>query len=156
MLFHSDAVQAAGHLPIDVQAMHDLLSLSAHKFHGPKGSRCAVRQTGDSIGEHHLWGSPRAGRRAGTENIPAICGAAAAFDEACAHMEKKRGISDAPPRPSDCRIDRDSPRYSMATHIVGYRGTNVCFEGLKGSRCCCYWMPRGLQHPPAAPVPPAP
>ena len=89
VLFHTDAVQAAGHLPIDVEAMQiDLLSLSAHKFHGPKGVGVLYARRGIPL-VNVIWGGAQEwGRRAGTENIPGICGAAAAFDEACANMDK--------------------------------------------------------------------
>lgn len=89
VLFHTDAVQAAGHLSIDVEAMGiDLLSLSAHKFHGPKGVGVLYARTGVPLVNIIYGGAQERGRRAGTENIPGICGAAVAFDEACAHMEE--------------------------------------------------------------------
>ena len=89
VLFHTDAVQAAGHLPIDVQAMHiDMLSLSAHKFHGPKGVGVLYARRNIPLTNVIYGGGQERGRRAGTENMAGICGAAAAFAEACDTMEE--------------------------------------------------------------------
>ena len=85
--FHTDTVQAAGHLPIDVPAQNiDLLSLSAHKFHGPKGIGALYARKGIPMTRLIEGGDQEQGRRAGTENVPAIMGMAAALEEACAHM----------------------------------------------------------------------
>ncbi len=85
--FHTDAVQAAGHLPIDVRAQNiDLLSLSAHKFHGPKGIGALYARSGIPVTRLIEGGDQEQGRRAGTENVPAILGMAAALEEACARM----------------------------------------------------------------------
>lgn len=87
VLFHTDAVQAAGRLPIDVRARNiDLLSLSAHKFHGPKGIGVLYARKGIPVTRLVEGGDQEQGRRAGTENVPAIMGMAAALEEACAHM----------------------------------------------------------------------
>ena len=87
VLFHTDAVQAAGHLPIDVRAQNiDLLSLSAHKFHGPKGIGVLYARKGIPVNRLIEGGDQEQGRRAGTENVPAIMGMAAALEEACAHI----------------------------------------------------------------------
>ena len=89
VLFHTDAVQAAGHLPIDVKAQNiDMLSLSAHKFHGPKGIGVLYARRGISLTNLIEGGAQERGKRAGTENVPAIVGMAAALEEACAHMEE--------------------------------------------------------------------
>ena len=89
VLFHTDAVQAAGHLPIDVKAQNiDLLSLSAHKFHGPKGTGVLYARQGIALTSLIEGGAQERGKRAGTENIPAIMGMAAAFEDACAHIDE--------------------------------------------------------------------
>ncbi|NBI66060.1 cysteine desulfurase NifS [Pseudoflavonifractor sp. 60] len=89
VLFHTDAVQAAGHLPIDVQGQNiDLLSLSAHKFHGPKGVGALYVRKGVPLTSLIEGGAQERGKRAGTENIPGIVAMAAALDEACGRMEE--------------------------------------------------------------------
>lgn len=89
VLFHTDAVQAAGHLAIDVREQKiDLLSLSAHKFSGPKGIGLLYAKKGIPLTNLIEGGAQERGKRAGTENIPAIMGMAAAFREACGGMEK--------------------------------------------------------------------
>ena len=89
VLFHTDAVQAAGHLPIDVKAQNiDLLSLSAHKFHGPKGVGVLYARQGIPLSSLIEGGAQERGKRAGTENVPAIVGMAAALEEACAQDRK--------------------------------------------------------------------
>ena len=89
VLFHTDAVQAVGHLPVDVKAQHiDMLSLSAHKFHGPKGIGVLYARRGIPLVTLIEGGAQERGRRAGTENIPAIMAMAAALEESVAHMEE--------------------------------------------------------------------
>ena len=84
VIFHTDAVQAAGHLPINVKEQNiDMLSLSAHKFHGPKGAGVLFVRRGIPITAIIEGGAQERGKRAGTENMPAIVGMAAAFKEAC-------------------------------------------------------------------------
>ena len=91
VLFHTDAVQAAGHLPINVQEQNiDMLSLSAHKFHGPKGIGVLYAKKGIFLQNLIEGGAQERGKRAGTENIPAIMGMAAALKEACEHLEENR------------------------------------------------------------------
>ena len=134
VLFHTDAVQAAGHLPIDVQAMHiDLLSLSAHKFHGPKGVGVLYARRGIALTNVIYGGAQERGKRAGTENIPGICGAAAAFEEACANMEKNaayvaamrdkliEGLTKIPHS-----ILNGDPKRRLPGNV------NLCFEGIEG------------------------
>lgn len=90
VLFHCDAVQAAGILPIDVKAMNiDLLSISAHKFHGPKGVGVMYARRG-CVPEMYIdGGEQERGHRAGTENVAGIVGAAAAFAEAMSERDEK-------------------------------------------------------------------
>ena len=134
VLFHTDAVQAAGHVPIDVEALQvDLLSLSAHKFHGPKGVGVLYARRGVALTPLIHGGAQERGKRGGTEDIPGICGAAAAFDEACANLERN----------ADCLTplrDRLIAGLTAIPHTVlngdAVRrlpgNVNVCFEGIEG------------------------
>lgn len=89
VLFHTDAVQAAGHIKIDVKEMNiDMLSLSAHKFHGPKGAGALYCRKGILLQNLIEGGAQERGKRAGTENLPAILGMAQAFDDACRDIDK--------------------------------------------------------------------
>ena len=91
VLFHTDAVQAAGHLPIKPKEESiDLLSLSAHKFHGPKGVGALYVRNGIGLLPLIDGGGQEGGRRSGTENVPGIAAMAAAFREACLKMEENR------------------------------------------------------------------
>ena len=84
VLFHTDAVQAVGHLRIDVKKQNiDMLSLSAHKFHGPKGIGVLYARKGIALTSLIEGGAQERGKRAGTENLPAIIGMTAALEEAC-------------------------------------------------------------------------
>jgi len=132
--FHTDAVQAAGHLPIHVRDESiDMLSLSAHKFHGPKGVGALYARRGLPLTNIIEGGAQERGKRGGTENVPAIVGMAAAFEEAHAHMEENRekvtklrdrlieGLG-AIPR-SVLNGDRES-------RLPG--NVSFCFEGIEG------------------------
>lgn len=89
VLFHTDAVQAAAHLPIDVQAMNiDMLSMSGHKFHGPKGVGVLYARNGIRLLNVIEGGAQERGKRAGTVNVPGIAAMAAALKEGCDNMEK--------------------------------------------------------------------
>lgn len=134
VLFHTDAVQAAGHLAIDVQAQNiDLLSLSAHKFHGPKGVGALYARRGVALANLIEGGAQERGLRAGTENIPAIMGMAAALEECCRNMEENAA------RTSALR-DRLITDLSQIPHSVlnGDKekrlpgNVNFCFEGIEG------------------------
>ena len=90
ILFHTDAVQAYGHLPIDVQSLSiDMLSVSGHKLGGPKGIGFLYIRKGIKIGSFVHGGSQERGRRAGTENVPAIAGFGAAVEYAFTGMEER-------------------------------------------------------------------
>ena len=134
VLFHTDAVQAAGHIPIDVKAQSiDMLSLSAHKFHGPKGIGLLYARQGVPLTSLIEGGAQERGKRAGTENIPAIMGMAAALEEACAHIdenaEKVRALRD--------RLIAglsNIPHSALNGDPVNRLPGNVsfCFEGIEG------------------------
>lgn len=89
VLFHTDAVQAGGHLPINVKEQNiDMLSLSAHKFHGPKGIGVLYTRQGVPLTSLIEGGAQERGKRAGTENVAAVAGMAAALENCCAHIEE--------------------------------------------------------------------
>lgn len=91
VLFHTDAVQAVGHIPVDVQTMHiDMLSLSAHKFHGPKGVGALYCRKGIRLPSYIMGGAQERGRRAGTENVAGIVGLGAAIQLATERLEENR------------------------------------------------------------------
>ena len=134
VLFHTDAVQAAGHVKIDVNAMHiDLLSLSAHKFHGPKGVGMLYARRGIILTNLIEGGAQERGKRGGTENVPGIAAMAAALTEACANMDENTkkvtalrdklidGISKIP----HCALNG-----AREPRLPG--NVNFCFEGIEG------------------------
>lgn len=132
--FHTDAVQAVGHLPIDVRTQNiDMLSLSGHKFHGPRGVGALYVRRGIPLLTFIHGGAQESGRRAGTENLPAIAGMAAALEDAVTHMaentahaEKLRdtlieGLS---------RIPHSALNGDRERRLPG--NVNFCFEGIEG------------------------
>ena len=134
VLFHTDAVQAAGHLHIHVKEQNiDMLSLSAHKFHGPKGIGVLYARKGIRLSNLIEGGAQERGKRAGTENIPAIVGMAAALEEACGHIDEYAekvtalrdkliaGLSEIP----HSILNGDAKR-----RLPG--NVNFCFEGIEG------------------------
>ena len=134
VLFHTDAVQAAGHLHINVRDENiDMLSLSAHKFHGPKGAGVLYARQGIQLTPLIEGGAQERGKRAGTENIPAIMGMAAALEEACAHIDENaakvsalrdrliEGLSKIP----HCALNGDP-----VSRLPG--NVSFCFEGIEG------------------------
>lgn len=134
VLFHTDAVQAVGHLHIDVKAQQiDLLSLSAHKFHGPKGVGALYVRRGIPLETVISGGGQERGKRAGTENVPAIMGMAAALEEACTGIEENsrkltllrdRLIAGLNQIPYSELNGAKEPR------LPG--NVNFCFEGIEG------------------------
>ena len=134
VLFHTDAVQAAGHLHIDVRAQNiDMLSLSGHKFHGPKGSGVLYARKGIPLVNIIEGGAQERGKRAGTENLSAIVGMAAALQEACDHIDENAakvsalrdkliaGLSKIP----HSALNGD-PVHRLPGNV------NFCFEGIEG------------------------
>ena len=134
VLFHTDAVQAAGHLPIDVKAQNiDLLSLSAHKFHGPKGTGALYARQGVFLTNLIEGGAQERGKRAGTENIPAIMGMAAALEDACAHLdENAKRVSALRDRLIDglSKIPHSALNGDPVNRLPG--NVSFCFEGVEG------------------------
>ena len=146
VLFHTDAVQAVGHLPIDVQAMHiDMLSCSAHKFHGPKGVGALYVRRNIPLTNVIHGGAQERGKRAGTENIPGICGAAAALEEICGKMEENtakltamrdkliEGIMQIPHT-----VLNGDPKRRLPNNV------NVCFEGIEGESMLLWLDAKGI------------
>ena len=132
--FHTDAVQAVGHLHINVKEQNiDLLSLSGHKFHGPKGVGALYCRRGFPLVNVIDGGAQERGKRAGTENLPAIMGLAAALEDACAHMDENmprvaamrdrliEGLSKIP----HCALNGDA-----VNRLPG--NVSFCFEGIEG------------------------
>ncbi len=134
VIFHTDAVQAAGHLPINVREQNiAMLSLSAHKFHGPKGIGLLYAQKGIRLTSLIEGGAQERGKRAGTEDIPAIVGMATAFDEACGHMEQNAAkISAMRDRLIDglSKIPHSILNGDPINRLPG--NVNFCFEGIEG------------------------
>ena len=134
VLFHTDAVQAAGHIPIDVKAQSiDMLSLSAHKFHGPKGVGMLYARRGIILTNLIEGGAQERGKRAGTENIPAIMGMAAALEEACAHIDENAGKVSALRDRLIAGLS-NIPHSALNGDPVNRLPGNVsfCFEGIEG------------------------
>ena len=132
--FHTDAVQAAGHLPIDVQAQSiDLLSLSAHKFHGPKGIGVLYARQGLPLVNVIEGGAQERGKRAGTENLPAIMGMAAALKDACSRMQENAEKVSALRDKLIAGLSK-IPHSALNGDPVHRLPGNVsfCFEGIEG------------------------
>ncbi len=134
VIFHTDAVQAAGHIPVDVKAQSiDMLSISGHKFHGPKGVGAVYCKRGLPLNTFVEGGAQERGRRAGTENVGGICAMAAALEEACLNMQKNaekeiklrdrliEGLLKVP----HSRLNGD-----RNARLPG--NVNICFEGIEG------------------------
>ena len=132
--FHTDAVQAVGHLHINVKEENiDMLSLSGHKFYGPKGIGALYCRKGFPLVNIIEGGAQERGKRAGTENIPAICGMAAAMKEACDHIDENaakvsamrdkliEGLS---------KIPHSAVNGDLKHRLPG--NVSFCFEGIEG------------------------
>ena len=133
--FHTDAVQAVGHLPINVAKENiDLMSMSAHKFHGPKGIGALYCRRGIRLTNFIEGGAQERNRRGGTENLPAICGMAAALEDACTGMEERsKTVSAMRDRIID-QIVQNIPYVRVngdrEKRLPG--NVNICFEGIEG------------------------
>ena len=134
VLFHTDAVQAVGHLKINVKEQNiDMLSLSAHKFHGPKGIGVLYARKGILLTNLIEGGAQERGKRAGTENIPAIMGMVAALEEACAKIEENTAKLTALRDKLIAGLSEIS--HSILNGDAKQRlpgNVNFCFEGIEG------------------------
>ena len=146
ILFHTDAVQAVGHLNIDVKAQQiDMLSLSAHKFHGPKGAGVLYSRKNIPLTTLIEGGAQERHKRAGTENIPAIMGMAAAMEDACAHLAENaskigalrdrliQGLSEIP----HAVLNGDAEK-----RLPG--NVHFCFEGIEGESLLLFLNDKGI------------
>ena len=134
VLFHTDAVQAAGHVHINVREQNiDMLSLSAHKFHGPKGIGVLYARQGVILTPLIEGGAQERGKRAGTENIPAIMGMAAVLEEACAHIDENAQKVSALRDKLIAGLSK-IPHSALNGDPVNRLPGNVsfCFEGIEG------------------------
>lgn len=147
VLFHTDAVQAVGHIPLNVEEDHiDMLSASAHKFHGPKGVGFLYAKRGIWLTNLIEGGAQERGKRAGTENVPAIAAMAAALkevsscrEENTAHLEAMRdrlieGLS---------RIPHAALNGDAKKRLPG--NVNFCFEGIEGESLLLLLDDKGIQ-----------
>ncbi len=138
--FHCDAVQAVGHVPVDVEAMNiDLLSLSGHKFHAPKGVGVLYCRKNIPLYSFLEGGAQERGKRAGTENVAGAAALAAALEESCAHMEENaekviamrdrliEGLG---------KIPHSRLNGSLTSRVPGT--VNICFEGVEGETLLLY------------------
>ena len=146
VLFHTDAVQKAGHIPVNVKKQNiDMLSLSAHKFHGPRGIGALYVKRGIELTSLMEGGGQERGKRPGTENLPAIMGMAAALKEECTLMEQNEAKVTA-------MRDRLIQGLSQIPYSIlnGSRekrlpgNVNFCFEGVSGESLLLLLDSRGI------------
>ena len=146
VLFHTDAVQATGHLPIDVKADNiDMLSASAHKFHGPKGTGFLYARKGIRLSNIIEGGAQERGKRAGTENVAGIAGMAAALRESAAHMAENAAHMQAlRDRLIDglSEIEHSALNGDAVKRLPG--NVNFCFEGIEGESLLLLLDDRGI------------
>ena len=132
--FHTDAVQAVGHVHINVKEQNiDLLSLSAHKFHGPKGVGALYARRGFPLTNVIDGGAQERGKRAGTENLPGICGMAAALEEACANLDANAAkVTAMRDRllTGLAQIPHSAVNGDLEHRLPG--NVSFCFEGIEG------------------------
>ena len=147
VIFHTDAVQAVGHLAIDVKAQNiDMLSLSGHKFHGPKGVGALYCRRGIMLSNVIDGGAQERGKRAGTENLPGICGMVAALEDSLSNLEANTakvtalrdkliaGLSQIP----HCALNGDP-----VNRLPG--NVSFCFEGIEGESLLLLLDMKGVQ-----------
>ena len=146
VLFHTDAVQAVGHITVDVKKQNiDMLSLSAHKFHGPKGVGVLYAKFGIGLTNIIEGGAQERGKRAGTENIPAIVGMAAALKNATDHLnenaEKMRILRN---KLIDelSKIPHSILNGDPSNRLPG--NVNFCFEGIEGESLLLLLNEKGI------------
>jgi cysteine desulfurase len=144
--FHTDAVQAIGHIAVNVNDMNvDMLSASAHKFHGPKGVGFLYVRTGIPVKNLIEGGAQERGKRAGTENMPAIVGMATALKDAVANIDKNAELVTAMRnRLIDGLkgIERSRINGNLEHHLPGT--LNMCFEGIEGESLLLLLDMRGI------------
>ena len=144
--FHTDAVQAAGHMPIDVQDMNiDMLSLSGHKFHAPKGVGVLYCKKNQPLFNLIEGGGQERGKRAGTENVAGIVAMAAALKESCDNMEENNAKI-IPMRDKLfaelSKIPHSKINGSLEHHVPGT--VNMCFEGIEGESLLLWLDAKGI------------
>lgn len=134
VIFHTDAVQAAGHIPVDVKLQNvDMLSISAHKFHGPKGVGALYCRRGIPLLTFVEGGAQERGKRAGTENLAGIAGMTAALEEACANMEKNSAkLLKLREKLIDGLLKIPHSKLNGDRHKRLPANVNMCFEGIEG------------------------
>ena len=144
--FHTDAVQAVGHIAIDVKAKNiDMLSLSAHKFHGPKGVGALYCRRGFPLTNIIDGGAQERGKRAGTENLPGIMAMAAALEDASANMEENnRKVTAMRDRLIEglSKIEHSALNGDPANRLPG--NVSFCFEGIEGESLLLYLDAMGV------------
>ena len=146
VVFHTDAVQAAGHLEIDVKAQNiDMLSLSGHKFHGPKGVGALYCRKTIPLRNLIEGGAQERNRRAGTENLPAICGMAAALEDAVTNLEKNTAKVTALRNKLIAGLEK-IPHSALNGDRENRLPNNVsfCFEGIEGESLLLYLDAKGI------------
>ena len=147
VLFHTDAVQAVGHIPIDVEDDNiDMLSASAHKFHGPKGTGFLYVRKGVRVSSFIEGGAQERGKRAGTENVAGIAAMAAALQEAAAKLEENRAyITKQRDRLIEglSKIPHSALNGDAIRRLPG--NVNFCFEGIEGESLLLLLDDKGIQ-----------
>ena len=144
--FHTDAVQAVGHIPVDVNADNiDMLAISAHKFHGPKGIGALYCRKTVPLMSFVEGGAQERGRRAGTENTAGIVGMAVALEEACTDMQKKdKKIKAMRDRLIEGLLKIPHSRLNGSVKNRLCSNVNMCFEGIEGEGLLLLLDARGI------------